>query len=54
MEVGKLFDRFFTVETARKNAGGLGLSIVKTLAARMDCTLGARYEEGKLIIEIDF
>ncbi|MCR4961520.1 MAG: HAMP domain-containing histidine kinase [Lachnospiraceae bacterium] len=54
VEVGKLFDRFFTVENARKNAGGLGLSIVKTLAARMDCALKARYEEGRLIIEIDF
>lgn len=53
--VEKLFDRFFTVETARNDQShGLGLSIVKTFAERMNCPLTARYEEGKLIIEIVF
>ena len=53
--VEKLFDRFFTVETARNDQShGLGLSIVKTFAERMNCPLTAKYEEGKLIIEIVF
>ena len=55
VSVEKLFDRFFTVETARNdNSHGLGLSIVKTFAERMDCPLTAKYEDGKLIIEIVF
>ncbi|MBP5529437.1 MAG: HAMP domain-containing histidine kinase [Lachnospiraceae bacterium] len=53
--VEKLFDRFFTVETARNDQShGLGLSIVKTFAERMNCPLTAKYEDGKLIIEIVF
>ena len=54
VETEKLFDRFFTVETARKNAGGLGLSIVRTFADRMDLPLGASYRDGKLFIKISF
>ena len=54
VDVNKLFDRFFTVENARNNSTGLGLSIVKLFAARMDCGLGAKYENGKLVIEIQF
>lgn len=52
--VEKLFDRFFTVETAMNESTGLGLSIVKTFAQRMNCQIGAKYEDGSLIIEIDF
>ena len=54
VEVNKLFDRFFTVENARSHAGGLGLSIVKTFASRMNCPINATYEAGKLVIEIKF
>ena len=54
VEVEKLFDRFFTVETARSNAGGLGLSIVRTFAGRMNCPLKGYYENNKLVIEIQF
>ncbi|MCR5339485.1 MAG: HAMP domain-containing histidine kinase [Lachnospiraceae bacterium] len=54
VDVNKLFDRFFTVENARNNSTGLGLSIVKLFAARMDCGLEAKYEDGKLVIEIQF
>ena len=51
----KLFDRFFTVETARNDQShGLGLSIVKTFAERMNCPLSSNFEDGKLIIEIRF
>lgn len=52
--VEKLFDRFFTVETAMNESTGLGLSIVKTFAQRMNCQIGAKYEDGSLIIEINF
>ena len=52
--VEKLFDRFFTVETAMNESTGLGLSIVKTFAQRMNCQIGAKYEGGSLIIEINF
>ena len=55
VEVGKLFDRFFTVETARSGGShGLGLSIVKTFAERMGCPIQAIYENGMLVIEIRF
>lgn len=54
VEVNKLFNRFFTVENARNNSTGLGLSIVKIFAQRMDCKLDAKYDDGKLVIEIDF
>ncbi len=55
VDVNKLFDRFFTVETARNsNSHGLGLSIVKTLAERMNCPLEAGYENGCLVISIRF
>ncbi|MCR4566429.1 MAG: HAMP domain-containing histidine kinase [Pseudobutyrivibrio sp.] len=50
--VDKLFDRFFTVETAMNESTGLGLSIVKTFAQRMGCDINAKYEDGSLIIQI--
>ena len=51
--VGKLFDRFFTVESARGGTG-LGLSIARSLTEKMGGTIFARYEEGKLVIELKF
>ncbi|MCR5719398.1 MAG: HAMP domain-containing histidine kinase [Lachnospiraceae bacterium] len=54
VSVGRLFDRFYTVDTARKDSSGLGLSIVRTFAERMDCPVEARYEDQNLIIEIKF
>ena len=54
VSVEKLFDRFYTVETAQNTSTGLGLSIVRTFAARMNCELSAKYEDGSLIIEIVF
>ena len=47
--VERLFDRFFTVEVARKSTG-LGLAIAKTLAEQMDGMVSARYEDGRLYI----
>lgn len=49
VQVGKLFDRFYTVEAARKSTG-LGLAIAKTLIEQMNGTISAEYENNKLSI----
>lgn len=51
--VGRIFDRFFTVETARKSSG-LGLSIAKNFTVRMGGKIWAEYLEGKLIVTVMF
>lgn len=51
--VGKLFDRFFTVEAGR-NSNGLGLAISKTLMEQMGGTISAAYLDGKLTIRVGF
>lgn len=51
--VGKLFDRFFTVEAGR-NSNGLGLAISKTLMEQMGGTISADYQDGKLTIRVGF
>ena len=51
--VGRLFDRFFTVEAAR-NSSGLGLSIAKNLVEQMNGTIAASYRDGKLSITVQF
>ena len=53
IQVGRLFDRFYTVETARKSTG-LGLAISKTLVEQMNGTISATYENGRLRICIFF
>lgn len=52
-EVGRLFDRFYTVETG-KNSMGLGLSIAKLLTGRMGGMIEAEMEEGRLRIILKF
>lgn len=49
VEVGKLFDRFYTVESARQSTG-LGLTIARTLVEQMQGTITADYENSKLSI----
>lgn len=53
VQVGKLFDRFYTVEAARKSTG-LGLSIARTLVEQMDGTISAVYENNHLSICLFF
>jgi hypothetical protein len=47
--VGRLFDRFYTVEASR-NSTGLGLSIAKLLTERMGGSIEAAYQAGRLHI----
>jgi signal transduction histidine kinase len=47
--VGRLFDRFYTVEASR-NSTGLGLAIAKLLTERMGGNIEATYEAGRLHI----
>lgn len=51
--VGKLFDRFYTVETGG-NSTGLGLSIAKLLAEQMGGTIAAEYVESQVVITLIF
>ncbi len=53
VQVGRLFDRFYTVEAAR-NSTGLGLSIARTLTEQMGGTISAEYERGTLSVNISF
>lgn len=53
IEVGKLFDRFYTVNNAG-NSTGLGLSISKALVEKMNGTISAEYHDGMLTICILF
>lgn len=51
--VGKLFHRFYTVESSQ-NSTGLGLSIAKILTERMGGTIEADYVRGYLQIKVRF
>ncbi len=53
IQVGRLFDRFYTVEAARKSTG-LGLAISKTLVEQMNGTISANYKNSRLSIRIFF
>ncbi len=53
VQVGRLFDRFYTVEAARKSTG-LGLAIARTLIDQMNGTITADYENNQLRIRLSF
>ncbi len=50
--VKKIFNRYYTVENARKSTG-IGLSIAKQLIELNEGTINAKYKKGNLIIEIE-
>lgn len=53
VSVGRLFDRFFSVEAARSSTG-LGLSIAKTLVEQMGGRITAAYSTPVLTVRIRF
>lgn len=53
VQVGKLFDRFYTVEAARRSTG-LGLAIAKTLVEQMNGNISAIYQNSILSIVVSF
>lgn len=53
VQVGKLFDRFYSVENARESTG-LGLTITRTLVEQMNGTISAKYENNRLCISTMF
>ena len=54
IETGRLFDRFYTVETASAGSTGLGLSIARALTEQMGGKIWAVYEKGMLKVRITF
>ena len=53
VQVGRLFDRFYTVRDA-SHSTGLGLSIAKTLTEQMGGSIGAEYRAGTIRIKVKF
>ena len=53
LQVDKMFQRFYTVETGT-NSNGLGLSIAKALTEKMNGSITASYIDGKISIQLQF
>ena len=54
VQAGRLFDRFYTVDTASAGSTGLGLSIARTLTEQMGGTIEADYKDHILSVRIFF
>lgn len=54
VEVGRLFDRFYTVDTARRSSTGLGLSISRILTEQMGGRIDCELEDGLLTVRLWF
>ncbi|MBQ9895281.1 MAG: HAMP domain-containing histidine kinase [Ruminococcus sp.] len=52
VQVEKLFDRFYTVESSR-NSTGLGLAIARTLLEQMNGTIKAEFDNGILTFVVN-
>lgn len=53
IDVGRLFDRFYTPDKSRHKTTGLGLSIVKLLAENMGGSASASLNDGFLDIQVE-
>ncbi len=53
VSVGRLFDRFYSVETAHRSTG-LGLAIAKALVEQMGGSIGAAYQGNILTVWVRF
>lgn len=54
IQVGRLFDRFYTVESASSGSTGLGLSIARALTEQMGGSITAEYKDGMILVHVHF
>lgn len=52
--LSRLFDRFYTVETASSGSTGLGLSIARALTEQMGGSITAEYQSGMILVHVHF
>ncbi len=52
--VQKIFDKYYTLENARKVSGGAGLAIVKQFVELNQGIISAKLEDGWLVLSIEF